>query len=184
MRSGFKTPTPIQKSSLPSALKGKDVVGVAETVCRFVIHQLLLLNVEKGSGKTLAYGLPILQHLLIHPHRSSRKGKRTGRRLKALVLTPTRELALQVAIHLRTCAEETSNETEGGIEEGKRNSSRKKPPRVSIAAVVGGMSAQKQRRVLERGVDIVIATPGRLWDLLQEVSNCDVTWTFTMLKHT
>lgn len=82
--------------------------------------------------------------------------KSTSRSLKALILAPTRELALQVATHLRTC-----------IEEGDKGKA-KGPPRVSVAAVIGGMSAQKQRRVLERGADVIVATPGRLWDLLQE----------------
>ncbi|KLO11285.1 DEAD-domain-containing protein [Schizopora paradoxa] len=135
----FMKPTPIQSSALPAALKGKDVVGIAET----------------GSGKTLAYGIPILQYLLSQPPPS----KLSTRSLKALILAPTRELALQVATHLRAC-----------IEEGDKGKS-SGPPRVSVAAVIGGMSAQKQRRVLERGADVIVATPGRLWDLLQEDDN-------------
>ena len=100
----------------------------------------------------MAYGIPILQYLLSQPPPSNS----TSRTLKALILAPTRELALQVATHLRAC-----------IEEGDTGKS-KGPPRVSVAAVIGGMSAQKQRRVLERGADVIVATPGRLWDLLQE----------------
>ena len=79
------------------------------------------------------------------------------------MLTPTRELALQVASHLTACISPPSSQTAEA--NGK---SKKKAPRVSIAAVVGGMSAQKQRRVLERGADILVATPGRLWDLIEE----------------
>ncbi|KAH8107536.1 DEAD-domain-containing protein [Phellopilus nigrolimitatus] len=137
-RQKFTTPTPIQFKALPAALNGKDVVGVAET----------------GSGKTLAYGLPILHNLLSRP---PPKGKRT---LQALILAPTRELALQVAEHLDTCVAQESLDRESKKTNG--------PPRVSVAAVVGGMAAQKQRRVLERGVDVLVATPGRLWDLVEE----------------
>lgn len=97
----------------------------------------------------MAYGLPIIHHLL---ERKPSKGKRS---LQALILAPTRELALQVAAHLNACVVEDTEKRKG-------------PPRVSIAAVVGGMAAQKQRRILERGVDVLVATPGRLWDLIEE----------------
>ncbi|EJC98248.1 DEAD-domain-containing protein [Fomitiporia mediterranea MF3/22] len=129
----FATPTPIQRSAIPVALKGKDVVGVAQT----------------GSGKTLAYGLPILNHLL---QMGRPKGKRP---LQALVLAPTRELALQVTEHLKACVVEDAERRTGA-------------PRVSIGTVVGGMAIQKQIRIIERGVDILVATPGRLWDLIEE----------------
>ena len=79
------------------------------------------------------------------------------RKLRALILTPTRELALQVSDHLSAC-----------IIDGKKKID-KSLPRVSIAAVVGGMSVQKQRRILDRGVEVLIATPGRLWDILEDV---------------
>jgi len=120
----------------------------------------------------LAYGLPILHYLLSQPRPSaSRK-----RPVRGLVLAPTRELALQVSSHLNsliTCIEYTKN----GPSKSEGSSSSKTapkqghrpPPHVSIAAIVGGMSAQKQRRVLDRGVDILVATPGRLWDILQDV---------------
>ena len=71
-----------------------------------------------------------------------------------MVLAPTRELALQVSAHLGECIAEPCLKT---------------PPRVSIGTIVGGMSAQKQRRILDRGVDILVATPGRLWDIMEEV---------------
>lgn len=138
--SGFTTPTEIQGQALPFALAGRDVIGVAET----------------GSGKTLAYGLPILQHILASL--ASTPSSSSPRRIKALVLAPTRELALQVSEHLSALSPVPSIDSEGV----------KSPPLVSTAAIVGGMSAQKQRRVLERGIDILIATPGRLWDLIQE----------------
>ncbi|TCD71925.1 ATP-dependent RNA helicase [Steccherinum ochraceum] len=166
----FSSPTPIQARAIPAALKGKDIVGVAET----------------GSGKTLAYGLPIL-HAILEENTSrytsllSQKQKRT---LRALILAPTRELALQVSGHLNAClnhisGEEVKEEEEEGslsVKKGKGKGKQlpsapvksKAPPLVSVAAIVGGMSAQKQRRILDRGVDVMVATPGRLWDILQE----------------
>ncbi|CAE6487667.1 unnamed protein product [Rhizoctonia solani] len=130
----FTNPTPIQKSALPFAQQGRDVVGVAET----------------GSGKTLAYSLPILQYILSNPISNS------SRKLAALILAPTRELALQVCEHLKKVISAGASSSNGGV------------PRVSIAAIVGGLSVQKQRRILERGADIIVATPGRLWDVLGE----------------
>ncbi|EIW78544.1 P-loop containing nucleoside triphosphate hydrolase protein [Coniophora puteana RWD-64-598 SS2] len=166
----FKSPTPIQSNSLPKAIAGKDIVGVAET----------------GSGKTLAYGLPILQHILTSPRPvlSTESGS-SKRQLRALVITPTRELALQVADHLnifaRAIADAAVKREEGDEPDLSAPSKKKKsngkpsdneagsgPPLVSIAAIVGGMSAQKQRRLLDRGIEVMIATPGRLWDVLAE----------------
>jgi ATP-dependent RNA helicase DDX24/MAK5 len=149
---GFVTPTPIQAKSLPIALNGRDVVGVAET----------------GSGKTLAYGLPILHRILSHP-----RLPRTKRKLQALILAPTRELALQVSDHLNVFARVIDTKAEQDVDFGNTEAKEKQhknitPPLVSIAAIVGGMSAQKQRRILDRGVDVLVATPGRLWDILEE----------------
>ncbi|KAG1862732.1 ATP-dependent RNA helicase [Suillus subalutaceus] len=149
---GFVTPTPIQAKSLPIALNGRDIVGVAET----------------GSGKTLAYGLPILHRILSHP-----RPPRTKRKLQALILAPTRELALQVSDHLNVFARviETKAEQDVNLRNTEAKEKQHKnitPPLVSIAAIVGGMSAQKQRRILDRGVDVLVATPGRLWDILEE----------------
>ncbi|KAL1741030.1 P-loop containing nucleoside triphosphate hydrolase protein [Schizophyllum fasciatum] len=137
----FLKPTPIQASTLIPALAGRDVVGVAQT----------------GSGKTLAYGLPILHHLLENPHKSETGEKRP---VRALILAPTRELALQVSSHLNACL----NTGKKGGQAGAK----KPPPPVSVAALVGGMSVQKQKRILSRGVDVLVATPGRLWDVIQE----------------
>ena len=103
---------------------------------------------------------------------------KSRRPLRALVLAPTRELALQVSQHLNAClnhhdvaaiSRETPKKgkqkaTNKGNEKGHRA-----PPPVSVAAIVGGMSTQKQRRILERGVDVLVATPGRLWDILEGV---------------
>ncbi|OSD01508.1 DEAD-domain-containing protein [Trametes coccinea BRFM310] len=175
----FTDPTPIQAQTLPLALKGKDVVGVAET----------------GSGKTLAYGLPILHHLLTEAYSRPIPNSKTRRPVRALILAPTRELALQVSSHLNACLTSFDIDSEGAVApdpegsqtEGPARKSQNKgkgkakakpvkeeenrpkhPPLVSVAAIVGGMSAQKQRRILSRGVDVLVATPGRLWDIIQE----------------
>ncbi|KAF8186951.1 P-loop containing nucleoside triphosphate hydrolase protein [Mycena galopus ATCC 62051] len=126
----FLSPTPIQAAAIPFALSDRDVVGVAQT----------------GSGKTLAYGLPILHRLL-----SCARPSKAKRKLGALILAPTRELALQ----------KSKNKAE-------QPSAPRSPPLVSVAAIVGGMSAQKQRRILDRGVDVLVATPGRLWDIMED----------------
>ncbi|KAF8438991.1 P-loop containing nucleoside triphosphate hydrolase protein [Boletus edulis BED1] len=160
----FTTPTPIQSRALPFALSNRDIVGVAET----------------GSGKTLAYGLPILHRILSQPRRPSQK-----RSLQALILAPTRELALQVSDHLSAFSRAVSGALKEEPQEvdlskvevqastkckGQESKNRNTLdlPLVSVAVLVGGMSAQKQRRILDRGVDVLIATPGRLWDTLEE----------------
>ncbi|KAJ1930353.1 ATP-dependent RNA helicase [Tieghemiomyces parasiticus] len=121
---GFSEPTEIQALTLTPALQGRDVVGAAET----------------GSGKTVAFGLPMLEHYV--QHRSADQSVLLG-----LILTPTRELAVQVNEHLTRLARFTG---------------------ASIATVVGGMSVQKQRRILARHPDFIVATPGRLWELVTE----------------
>ena len=152
-----------------------------------VLAMLTAISIQ-GSGKTLAYGLPILQHLLSQP--PPMPGKR--RPVRALILAPTRELSLQVSAHLNACLNRQQENTivdelngtvldhEGSSKKGKGNGKKmdapstanppKSPPHVSVAAIVGGMSAQKQRRILDRGVDVLVATPGRLWDIMEEVS--------------
>ncbi|KAG8880681.1 ATP-dependent RNA helicase [Tulasnella sp. 332] len=135
----FMSPTEIQKRAIPSALAGRDVIGVAET----------------GSGKTLAYGLPIINHIL-----SSTQPSPSGPRpLTALILAPTRELAMQVAEHFKAIVSHLSK-TEG--------KDKGRPPRVSVGVVIGGIDAHKQKRIIHRGMDVMIATPGRLWDLMGE----------------
>jgi ATP-dependent RNA helicase DDX24/MAK5 len=106
---------------------------------------------------------------------------KSRRPLRALVLAPTRELALQVSAHLNACLNYHSVATSAGGEptKSKRKAADKgkekglakprAPPPVSVAAIVGGMSAQKQERILGRGVDVLVATPGRLWDILEGV---------------
>ncbi|ODN77156.1 ATP-dependent RNA helicase MAK5 [Cryptococcus amylolentus CBS 6039] len=148
LATSFTTPTTIQSRALPAALTGRDVIGVAET----------------GSGKTLAYSLPMLDYLL----RRAKPVKGKKRALKGLVLCPTRELALQVVEHLEALLKHTvEEEDEEEDEVEKKKGEGKEPPRISIGSVVGGLSAHKQTRILNRGCDILVATPGRLWDLMK-----------------
>ncbi|KAG8947251.1 ATP-dependent RNA helicase, partial [Tulasnella sp. 419] len=123
----FTTPTEIQKQAIPPALEGKDIIGIAET----------------GSGKTLAYGLPILNYIFKNYHTQSQDN------LIALILLPTRELALQVSSHLKALLPTHH-------------------PHIKITSIVGGLSIQKQKRLLSSNPHIIIATPGRLWDILGE----------------
>ncbi|GLD98779.1 hypothetical protein PINS_up007497 [Pythium insidiosum] len=128
-RCGFHTPTPIQAKTLaPALVDTRDVVGAAPT----------------GSGKTLAFGLPILSQLLAERDALGAQATKTAG-VKALVLTPTRELALQILQHLERLVP-------------KRE--------VGVMALVGGMSVQKQTRLLSYRPEVVIGTPGRLWDLI------------------
>ncbi|KAL1223700.1 DEAD-box ATP-dependent RNA helicase 13 [Cardamine amara subsp. amara] len=136
---GFKEPTEIQKACFSvAAFQGKDVIGAAET----------------GSGKTLAFGLPILQRLLDEREKVgkliARKGEEAQKYvadgyLRALIITPTRELALQVTDHLKNAAKDL---------------------RVKVVSIVGGMSSAKQERLLKGKPEIVVGTPGRLWELM------------------
>jgi ATP-dependent RNA helicase RhlE len=114
---GFTRPTPIQLDAIPPALAGRD----------------LLANAETGSGKTAAFILPILQRLLPRPRRATR----------ALVITPTRELAAQIEEHTRQLAVHTPIQT---------------------ASVFGGVAMGPQEHAFRAGVDVIVATPGRLLD--------------------
>ncbi|KAG9041352.1 ATP-dependent RNA helicase [Tulasnella sp. UAMH 9824] len=143
---GFQSPTEIQKQALPSVFAGRDVIGVAET----------------GSGKTLAFGLPILNHILANPPQP------TPRPLVALILTPTRELAIQVADHLNAVASNLYPKNHEKQQAKLKPGQPKPPPRISVGAIVGGIDNHKQMRVIKRGMDIMVATPGRLWDLIGE----------------
>jgi ATP-dependent RNA helicase RhlE len=117
---GFEQPTPIQQGTIPHALEGHDILGSAET----------------GTGKTAAFLLPLLQKLLMAP---------PARHPRALILLPTRELALQVA--------EQATALSRGL-------------KLRVATIYGGVGAKPQEEALRQGVDIVIATPGRLLDHL------------------
>jgi ATP-dependent RNA helicase RhlE len=121
----YLTPTPIQARAIPPLLEGKDLLGIAQT----------------GTGKTAAFGLPLLQHLAASRTFAGRKG------VRALILAPTRELALQIAEEFRAYAKNLP---------------------FRMAVVMGGVSQGKQVQALKQGVDILIATPGRLLDLMQQ----------------
>ncbi len=116
---GFKNPTPIQEQAIPPALEGRDVLACAMT----------------GSGKSAAFGLPTIERL----------GNKAKGFTRALVLTPTRELAAQIDEHLNALAVHTP---------------------VSSAAIYGGVGMGAQEHALRRGTDIIVATPGRLLDHL------------------
>jgi ATP-dependent RNA helicase RhlE len=119
----FTTPTPIQEKAIPLALEGHDIMGLAQT----------------GTGKTMAFGLPLIDTLLSQP------GKPLPKTSKALILAPTRELVNQIADNLRVL-------TDGS--------------RIRVVTVVGGQSINRQINALSRGTDILVATPGRLIDLM------------------
>lgn len=123
----FDTPTPIQEQAIPVVLKGKDIMGLAQT----------------GTGKTGAFGLPLIDQLLRDPLLAE------PYMVRALILAPTRELATQIATSLRAFA--------------------KKSP-LKIGLLVGGQSINMQAQKLAKGTDILIATPGRLMDHMQRKS--------------
>ncbi len=120
---GLKDPTPIQRQAIPHALNGRDVMGLAQT----------------GTGKTAAFGVPLVAQMLDMPGRPAPKS------VRGLVLAPTRELANQISQNLRSFCENTP---------------------LKVAMVVGGQSINTQIKRLERGVDLLVATPGRLLDLM------------------
>jgi ATP-dependent RNA helicase RhlE len=137
---GYTTPTPIQMKAIPHVLEGRDLLGCAQT----------------GTGKTAAFALPILQRLMHANGRGPSGGQARGgsgghngrgRRIRVLVLAPTRELASQ--INESFCAY--------GRHSGLRST-----------VVYGGVSQHPQTRALQDGVDILVATPGRLMDLMQQ----------------
>jgi ATP-dependent RNA helicase RhlE len=120
---GYLTPTPIQQQSIPILLKGNDLLGCAQT----------------GTGKTAAFAIPIIQFLYNKPSQDSKK------QIKALILTPTRELAIQIFESFNTYGKYTG---------------------LKSAVIFGGVSQSSQVDTLKRGIDILIATPGRLLDLI------------------
>jgi ATP-dependent RNA helicase RhlE len=124
---GYTTPTPIQTQAIPSVVAGKDLLGIAQT----------------GTGKTAAFALPILHRLAANRRAAPRRGARV------LVLSPTRELATQIAQSFKTYGRHTS---------------------LTIAAVFGGVPFRAQLNAVNRGVDILVATPGRLIDHLERRS--------------
>ena len=116
---GYATPTPIQAQAIPEALKGRDVLGIAQT----------------GTGKTASFVLPMITLL--------GQGRARARMPRSLVLAPTRELAAQVAENFETYAKHT---------------------KLTKALLIGGVAFGEQDKLIDRGVDVLIATPGRLLD--------------------
>ena len=124
--SGYQTPTPIQQATIPLVLRGMDVLGCAQT----------------GTGKTAAFALPIIQNLSLKPVRGDEP-----RVIRALILTPTRELALQIY--------------ENFVQYGRHTP-------VVPCVIFGGVNQLSQVEALHRGADVVIACPGRLLDLMNQ----------------
>ena len=122
----YTSPTPIQEESIPAALAGRDILGCAQT----------------GTGKTAAFSLPIIQLLSQQPARTG-----GAKRIRSLILTPTRELALQRSENIQAYSKFTT---------------------IRSTAIVGGVSQKAQERALSQGADILIATPGRLIDLISQ----------------
>jgi ATP-dependent RNA helicase RhlE len=123
----YTTPTPIQEQAIPAVLAGRDFLGCAQT----------------GTGKTAAFAVPIIQLLSEQPNRPSTQ----RRSIRSLILTPTRELALQISDNIKAYSKYTN---------------------LRCTAIVGGVSQKEQERALHQGADIVIATPGRLMDLMNQ----------------
>ena len=123
---GYTTPTPIQAQSIPLILEKRDLLGCAQT----------------GTGKTAAFAIPILQ--LLHEDKTVERGPR---QIKVLVLTPTRELAIQIDESFESYGKFTS---------------------LTHTVIFGGVSQLNQTNILRRGVDILVATPGRLLDLISQ----------------
>lgn len=116
-KKGFEEPTPIQQKTIPVLLKGEvDIIGQAQT----------------GTGKTAAFGLPILEGI-----------KERAKAIQALILVPTRELAIQVSEELNSYKGEKL---------------------LQIAPIYGGQSIEEQFRRLKKGIDVVVGTPGRILD--------------------
>ena len=133
---GYETPTPIQQATIPLVLAGKDVLGCAQT----------------GTGKTAAFALPIIQQLAKKPTRFGQ-----SRAIRALILTPTRELALQI---------------------GESFDAYGKYLKLRSTVIFGGVGQAPQVEAIRKGVDILIACPGRLNDLIGQghidLSNLEV----------
>ena len=125
-KQGYTEPTPIQEQSIPHILEGRDVLGAAQT----------------GTGKTAAFAIPTLQILS-----REQKLEHTNTAIKCLILTPTRELAIQI--------EENIQAYGAGLS-------------LKHAVIFGGVSQNAQVQKLKRGVDILVATPGRLLDLINQ----------------
>ena len=130
---GYTYPTPIQEQSIPILLQGKDLLGCAQT----------------GTGKTAAFACPILQHLYL-----DKQARDRNRKIRALIITPTRELAIQINESFKTYGKFTN---------------------LRSTVIFGGVKQAAQVNALSQGIDILVATPGRLLDLINQ--------RFISLKH-
>ncbi len=126
---GYINPTPIQEKAIPVVLSKKDIMGCAQT----------------GTGKTASYAIPVIQHLQADYYSEARIQKL--RKIKALILAPTRELALQIDECISDYAKYTN---------------------IKHGVIFGGVKQQPQNDMLRRGIDILVATPGRLLDLMNQ----------------
>ena len=124
---GYSSPTPIQQKAIPLALEGRDLIGLAQT----------------GTGKTASFTLPIIERLLEEGYGHVKTG---AHRVRVLVLTPTRELCVQVDESFRKYGKHTT---------------------LRIASVYGGVPVEPQTKQLRKGVDVIVATPGRLLDHME-----------------
>lgn len=124
---GYTTPTPIQMQAIPIVLSKKDLLGIAQT----------------GTGKTAAFSIPIIQML----HLDEKSVNLKNRKIRALIITPTRELAIQVYDSVKAYSKYTN---------------------LRSAVLIGGVNQYSQVKELQRGVDILISTPGRLIDLINQ----------------
>ena len=122
---GYAVPTPIQGEAIPAALAKRDILGCAQT----------------GTGKTASFAIPIIQHLQMNKEAAKCRG------IKALILTPTRELALQISECINDYAKYTQ---------------------VRHGVIFGGVNQRPQVDMLHKGIDILVATPGRLLDLMNQ----------------
>ncbi|WP_052600114.1 DEAD/DEAH box helicase [Aureispira sp. CCB-QB1] len=126
---GYTSPTPIQAQSIPILLRGKDLLGCAQT----------------GTGKTAAFSIPVLQNIYLDQQNPPRK--KGFRKIKALIVTPTRELAIQIGENFTAYARYTH---------------------IKNTVIFGGVKQGNQTQALKKGVDVLVATPGRLLDLMQQ----------------
>lgn len=124
-KKGYVNPTPIQKMAIPHLLKGKDLLGIAQT----------------GTGKTAAFALPILDNLIKSNH------KVRPNHIRTLILTPTRELASQIADNIELYGRDLD---------------------LTHQVVFGGVSVNNHIKAMKKGFDILVATPGRLLDLVSQ----------------
>ena len=135
---GYTTPSPIQQQAIPVVLSGQDVMAAAQT----------------GTGKTAGFTLPLI-------HQLENGKKASANKTRALILTPTRELAAQIAENINTYSKHT---------------------KLTTNLVYGGVKINPQMMALRRGTDILVATPGRLLDLYQQNATGAYTWSPTADK--